>query len=66
MNGPLAPYLEVLPVRLIEKPYFLILSRKLAAGNPALAQRLWKSVEEVRTSPAYQKHEHDSVDAIGK
>ncbi len=66
MSGPLAAQLEVLPVKLIEKPYFLILSRKLAASNPALAQRLWKTIEEVRTSPSYQKLEHDSVDSSGK
>jgi polar amino acid transport system substrate-binding protein len=51
---------------LIEKPYFLMVSRKLASGNPALAQRLWKTIEEVRTSPAYQKLEHEHADAIGK
>jgi polar amino acid transport system substrate-binding protein len=66
MGGPLAMQLEVLPVKLIEKPYFLMLSRKLASSNPALAQRLWKTIEEVRTSPAYQKLEHDNADSIGK
>ncbi len=63
MSGPLAAQLEVLPVPLIEKPYFLILSHKLAASQPALAQRLWKTIEDVRTSPAYQKLEHDSGEA---
>lgn len=66
MKGPLASQLEVLPVKLIEKPYFLILSRKLATNNPALARALWKTVEEVRTSPAYQKLEHEAADGIGK
>jgi polar amino acid transport system substrate-binding protein len=66
MSGPLAPQLEVLPVKLIEKPYFLMLSRKLATGNPALAQRLWKTIEEVRISPGYQKLEHEHADAMRK
>ncbi len=66
MSGPLAPQLEVLPVKLIEKPYFLMLSHKLTTGKPLLAQRLWKLIEEVRNSPAYQKLEHDHADAGGK
>lgn len=60
MNGPLASQLEVLPVPLVEKPYFLMLSHALVASNPQLAQRLWQAVEEVRTSPAYRKLEHDA------
>jgi polar amino acid transport system substrate-binding protein len=66
MNGPLASQLEVLPVPVIEKPYFLILSHKLANSNPVLAQRLWKTIEEVRTGPGYQKLEHDSGEASAK
>ncbi len=66
MSGPLAPQLEVLPVRLIEKPYFLMMSRKFATAQPMLTQRLWKTIEEVRISPAYQKLEHDNVETSGK
>lgn len=61
MNGPLASQLEVAPVPLIEKPYFLILSRALVESNPQLADRIWKTVEEVRTSAAYRKLEHDAA-----
>lgn len=66
MSGPLAPQLEVLPTKLLEKPYFLILSRKLATTQPALAQRLWNAIEEARTSPAYQKLEHSNGETAAK
>lgn len=60
MNGPLAPQLEVLPLPLIEKPYFLILSHALVASNPQLAERIWKAVEEARNSPGYRKLARDA------
>ncbi len=55
MRGPLASQLELLPVPLIEKPYFLLLSHALVASNPKLAEQIWKTIEEVRNSPAYRK-----------
>lgn len=63
MNGPMAAQLEVLPVPLIEKPYYLMLSRALVASNPQLAERIWHTVEEVRNSAAYRKREHDAEGA---
>jgi polar amino acid transport system substrate-binding protein len=63
MAGPLAPQLEVLPSALIEKPYFLILSNKLVRTQPQLAERIWKGMEEVRSSPAYQKLEREAGEA---
>lgn len=60
MRGPMAAKLEVLPVPLIEKPYFLILSQALVQSNPELANRIWKTIEEVRNSPAYRKLERES------
>ena len=57
MRGPLAPQLEQLPVPIIEKPYFLILSHAMAASRPQLAARIWRAVEEVRNSAAYKKIE---------
>jgi polar amino acid transport system substrate-binding protein len=63
MRGPLASKLEVLPVPLIEKPYFLLLSQALVDANPDLAQRIWKTIEEVRTSAAYRKLERDAEGA---
>lgn len=61
MRGPYGKRLELLPVPLIEKPYFLVLSNALAAAQPQLAARLWDAVEEVRTSPAYRKREQQEL-----
>ena len=57
MHGPLAPQLEELPIPIIEKPYFLILSHGLVAARPQLAERIWNAIEEVRNSAAYRKLE---------
>jgi polar amino acid transport system substrate-binding protein len=57
MRGPLAGELDVLPVPLVEKPYYLVLSHALVASKPQLAQRLWNAVELARLSPAYRKRE---------
>ena len=57
MRGPYGKRLELLPVPLIEKPYYLVLSSALVANQPQLATRLWTAVEEVRNSPAYRKRE---------
>jgi polar amino acid transport system substrate-binding protein len=57
MHGPLAPQLEQLPVPIIEKPYFLIMSHAMAASRPQLAERIWRAIEEARNSPAYRKAE---------
>ena len=64
MDGPLAPKLEVLPVPLIEKPYFLILSHALVKSNPQLAERIWKAAEEVRNSAAYRKLEREATEGV--
>ncbi|RZA32209.1 MAG: transporter substrate-binding domain-containing protein [Lysobacteraceae bacterium] len=61
MRGPYGKRLEMLPVPLIEKPYFLVLSNALVASQPQLAARLWNAVEEVRTSPGYRKREQQEV-----
>ncbi len=60
MNGPLGAQLEVVPVPLIEKPYFLVLSHALVAGQPKLAERIWKGIEEVRNSAAYKKLQREA------
>ena len=57
MKGPLAPQLEQLPIPIIEKPYFLILSHGLVAARPQLAQRIWSAIEQARDSAAYKKIE---------
>ncbi|WP_229260625.1 transporter substrate-binding domain-containing protein [Duganella alba] len=55
MRGPLGAQLEQLPIPIIEKPYFLILSHALVASKPQLAARIWSEVEQARNSPAYRK-----------
>ena len=55
MGGPLAPQLEVVAAPLIEKAYYLMLSNALAKSRPELAERIWKSVEEVRNGREYGK-----------
>lgn len=55
MQGPLASRLEVVATPLIEKPYFLMLSNALVKARPALAEQIWKQVEEVRNSKEYGK-----------
>lgn len=61
MRGPYAKRLELLPVALIEKPYYLVLSNALVASRPQLARRLWDAIEEVRNSPAYRKREQQEL-----
>ena len=46
--------LEAAPRPLVDKPYFLALSKPLVARDPALAARIWQAVAEVRESAAYQ------------
>lgn len=59
MKGPLAGQIEVLATPLVEKPYYLMLSHALLARDAALAERIWKSVEEVRNSAPYKKRLHE-------
>jgi polar amino acid transport system substrate-binding protein len=61
MRGPYGKRLEMLPLPLIEKPYYLVLSSALVASQPQLATRLWDAVEEVRNSPAYRKREQQAI-----
>ncbi len=61
MRGPYGKRLELLPVPLVEKPYFLVLSSALVASQPQLAARLWDAVEAVRNSPAYRKREQQAI-----
>jgi polar amino acid transport system substrate-binding protein len=59
IRGPMAAQLEVLPLPLLEKPYFLVLSHALVASRPQLAARLWDAVEQVRASSAYRRRVHN-------
>jgi polar amino acid transport system substrate-binding protein len=59
VRGPLAEQVEVLPLPLLEKPYFLMLSHDFVTRQPALAERIWTTIAEVRNSPAYRKRERE-------
>jgi polar amino acid transport system substrate-binding protein len=62
MHGPMAAQLEVLPLPLVEKPYFLVLSHAVAQRRPELAQRIWNAMEQARNSPAYKKLERAALE----
>ena len=59
MRSAYATQIEMLPVPLIEKPYYLLLSHAFVAQRPDLAERIWKTIEDVRTSPAYRRRERE-------
>lgn len=61
MRSPFGAKLEMLPLPLIQKPYYLVLSHALYASRPELAQRLWNAVEQVRNSPAYRQREQQAL-----
>ncbi|MCD2516233.1 amino acid ABC transporter substrate-binding protein [Massilia sp. G4R7] len=63
LRGPMGGKLEVLPVPLVEKPYYLVLSHAFVARQPQLAARLWNAIEEVRNSPGYRQRERDYATA---
>lgn len=65
MRTPVAQQIEVLPVPLVEKPYYLILSHAFVAQYPEQAARIWKTIEEVRTSPAYRRRERELTGSSG-
>lgn len=60
-----AGQLELLPVPLVEKHYFLMLSHALLNTRPQLAQKLWSGIETARKSKQYQRAEANAFKAIG-
>jgi polar amino acid transport system substrate-binding protein len=56
-----AAKIEVLPLPLVEKSYYLVLSQALVARDPDLAARIWDAVEQARTSPAYRRREQQMM-----
>ncbi|MBV8464969.1 MAG: hypothetical protein JO218_03395 [Burkholderiales bacterium] len=44
---------EKLPTPLVEKHYYLMLSRQLVTAQPQLAERVWNEVEQVREMPEF-------------
>jgi len=59
MRTAYAQEIEVVPTPLIEKPYYLMLSHAFVARHPDLAERIWKTIGEVRTSAFYRRREHE-------
>jgi polar amino acid transport system substrate-binding protein len=59
MRTAYAKEIEVVPTPLIEKPYYLMLSHAFVAQHPDLAERIWKTIGEVRTSAFYRRREHE-------
>ncbi|MES2899945.1 MAG: amino acid ABC transporter substrate-binding protein [Pseudomonadota bacterium] len=53
MRMPLAAQLELAPLPLIEKPYFVMFSHALLKRRSQLAERIWQEIEEARSSPDY-------------
>lgn len=60
----LAKQFDVLPIPLIEKPYYLMLSHGVANNRPELAQRLWRAIEVERKSAAYLKNEEAAMKSL--
>ncbi|TWI69973.1 polar amino acid transport system substrate-binding protein [Pseudoduganella lurida] len=63
LAGPYGAQIEALPVPLIEKPYFLILSHQLVGRRPELARRVWDAIEAERNGAAYRRLEQRDVPA---
>jgi polar amino acid transport system substrate-binding protein len=62
LQPEVAAQLEELPIPLVEKPYYLMLSHQLRATQPELAQRIWKAVETVRNSATYRRQERQALE----
>jgi polar amino acid transport system substrate-binding protein len=45
----------VVATPLVEKPYYLMLSNAMLKARPELADKIWKSIEEVRNGKEYGK-----------
>ncbi len=57
--------LEALPQPILRKRYFLGLSHPFVAADPALAQRIWATTREVRTSATFRRRvEAATADAL--
>lgn len=55
----LAERIERLPQPLEERPYYLMLSFNVTNTMPALAAEIWKTIGQVRESPAYKRSERE-------
>jgi polar amino acid transport system substrate-binding protein len=58
----LGEQLEIFPIPVADKAYFLMLSHALVQTQPPMAARIWDSVEEIRNSPSYRKLERETLE----
>lgn len=65
-NPQQAADIEILPVPLEEKPYYLMLSNALVRGRPQVAAKVWNAIESVRESAEYRKEEREALAAAYK
>jgi polar amino acid transport system substrate-binding protein len=61
VGGPALESLEALPAPLMTKYHFLGLSHQLAEAHPGLAQRLWATTREVRSSATFRRREQAAI-----
>jgi polar amino acid transport system substrate-binding protein len=59
--GAFSGAIEVMPVPLVQKPYFLMLSHQFVQDAPVVSARLWQDIAVVRRSPEYQKLVRDGL-----
>ncbi len=62
----LAKQFEILPIPLVQKPYFLMLSHQVFDANPKRALRLWKAIETERKSASYIKREEAALQGLAR
>jgi len=60
-GGPALESLEALPAPLMTKYHFLGLSHQLAETHPQLAERLWATTRDVRTSITFRRREQAAI-----
>lgn len=61
INAPdFAGKIERVDPPLVARPYYLILSKRLVAANPAFAEQVWDTVAVVRESPVFRKQLNDA------
>lgn len=53
--GEFAATTEALPVPLVQKAYYLMLSHQFVQDTPFMANKLWQGIAVARRSPEYQK-----------
>jgi polar amino acid transport system substrate-binding protein len=65
VRGKVAEQVEIVHTPLEQKPYYLMLSHAFVAKHPAQAERIWKAIEQVRTSAAYQQRAQAVIQQAG-